>query len=579
MPSSPQNDFQLYRRLVLQARPFWGHLTGLLLLSLLAMPIALLIPVPLKVAVDSVLGSEALPGFLQALLPVRAQSSPTALLFVAACLVVAIGLLSQIQQLAIALLSTHTGEKVMLAFRAQLFAQAQRLSLAYHDSKGTAHSTYRILYDAPAIRDITIYSVIPLVTAGLTLVGMIYITLRINWQLAVLALAISPVMVILQQISRKRLRRQWDEVETREASALSVVTEALGALRVIKAFGQERREDARFVHNCSESMQARVRFVAMERGLGLLTGLTTAVGTALVLYIGVGQVRSGSITVGELLLVMAYLTQLYEPLRAITGVTANLQSQLARTQQAFALLDEAPDVPEHPHARSLTRSKGKVEFEEVSFAYDRGRQVLQNISLEIMPTTRVGIFGPTGAGKTTFVNLLTRFYDPSAGRILLDGIDLRECKLTDLRNQFAIVLQDPVLFSTSIGENIAYARPDAAYAEIVAAAKAANIHDFVANLPDGYATLVGERGMRLSGGERQRLALARAFLKDTPILILDEPTSAVDIDTEAAIMESMERLMAGRTSFLITHRLTALKGCDVALKIEQGQAHIVDLLR
>jgi ATP-binding cassette subfamily B protein len=568
--SSPRNDLHLYQRLLRQARPFWWHLVGLVLLSFLAMPVSLLTPLPLKIIVDSVIGAQPLPGFLKPFLPVWVHNPAGAMLVLVAALVVVISLLNQSQQLAVSLLSTYTGEKLMLSFRAQLFVQAQRISLAYHDAKGTSHSTYRILYDAPAIRDITVYSVIPFFTAVLTLVGMIYVTAHINWQLATLAMAISPVMLFLHQVSRMRLRRQWTEVETREASALSVVNEALGALRVVKAFGQEKREGERFFRHCSESMQARVRFTVVERGLGLLMGLATAVGTALVLYIGVRQVQSRAITLGELLLVMAYLSQLYEPLRALTGVTTNLQSQLARTEQAFALLDEPHDVPEDPHARPLRRAKGGVIFRNTSFAYSNGRPVVRGISLEVSPGTRVGIVGPTGAGKTTFVSLLTRFYDPTAGQILLDGIDLREYKVADLRNQFAIVLQDPVLFSTSIGENIAYARPDASHGDIVAAARAANIHDLVASLPEGYDTPVGERGMRLSGGERQRLALARAFLKDTPILILDEPTSSVDIKTEAAIMESMERLMAGRTTFLITHRVTALKGCDVVLRIEQG---------
>src|SRR5437016_1287889 len=250
---------------------------------------------------------------------------------------------------------------------------------------------------------------------------------------------------------------------------------------------------------------------------------------------------------------------------------ASMQSHLASAERAFSLLDEAPDVCERPHARPLGRSSGAMTFRNVSFGYNSERPVLRNLSFEVAPGTCLGIAGATGAGKTTLVNLLTRFYDPTAGQILLDGGDLRDYKLADLRNQFAIVLQEPVLFSTSITENIAYARPGAHQNEIIAAAKAANAHDFISRLPQGYLTPVGERGMCLSGGERQRISIARAFLKDAPILILDEPTSSVDVKTESAIVEAMERLMQGRTTFIIAHRPSTLKHCDLLLRIEHGR--------
>jgi ATP-binding cassette, subfamily B, bacterial len=295
------------------------------------------------------------------------------------------------------------------------------------------------------------------------------------------------------------------------------------------------------------------------------------VGTAATLLVGVGHVRSGSLSVGELLVVLAYLAQLNHPLETLSKTLTQVQSALSGAERAFALLDQAPEVLEHRQARSLVRAEGRLTFQDVSFAYVEGRAVLQDISFEVSSGTRVGIAGRTGAGKSTLLNLLTRFYDVTSGRILLDGVDVREYRLADLRNQFALVLQEPVLFSTSIGENIAYARPDATVEEIVAAAQAANAHDFIVRLPEGYRTPVGERGMCLSGGERQRLSLARAFLKDAPILILDEPTSSIDLETEAAIMEAMERLMQGRTTFMIAHRLNTLKNCDARLEIRHGR--------
>jgi ATP-binding cassette subfamily B protein len=288
------------------------------------------------------------------------------------------------------------------------------------------------------------------------------------------------------------------------------------------------------------------------------------------LVIGVQQVRAGQLSLGNLLLVMAYMQQIYKPLKTLSKKTADVQSSLASAERAFALLDELPEVSERKDARRLARSAGSLLFLDVSFAYDAEHVVLHRVSFAAPPGTRVGIRGTTGAGKSTLMGLLMRFYDPTDGEITLDGVDLRDYSLADLRRQFAIVLQEPVLFSTSISENIAYGRDGATREEIVEAARLANAYDFIMELPEGFDTPVGERGMRLSGGERQRISLARAFLKDAPILILDEPTSSVDVKTEAVIMEAMQRLMQGRTTFMIAHRLDTLATCDMQIELEKG---------
>ncbi len=572
MVAASPTEFALYRRLLRLAQPYWPHLAGLFLLSLLASPLALLTPLPLKMAVDSVVGShQQIPGPLAALLPVAVTRSQTAMLVVAAVLFVLIALLTQLQQLGNSVLSSYTGEKLVLDFRIRLFAHVQRLSLLYHDAKGTTDSTYRIQYDAVSIQNIAVNGIFPFLTAAITIASMIYVTARIDWQLALVALAVSPILFLAARTYRQRLRRGWGDAKQLESGAMSVVQEVLAAMRVVKAFGQEHYEQERFICQSSKGLRARVHLAFVAGSFGLLVGLLTAVGTAAVLFMGMRHVQAGVLTLGELLVVMSYLTQLYIPLQTISKKAADLQASLASAERAFALLDEGADVTELPNARPLTRALGTVAFHKVSFAYRTGHPVLHDISFEIGPGTHLGIAGTTGAGKTTLVSLLTRFYDPTAGQVLLDGIDLRAYKLADLRNQFAIVLQEPVLFSSSIAENITYARPGASDHEIVAAARAANAHEFIVGLPQGYETQVGERGMRLSGGERQRISLARAFLKDAPILILDEPTSSVDTKTEAAIMEAMERLMHGRTTFMIAHRLGTLANCDTRLQIEQGR--------
>jgi len=571
LATSRHTDFVLYRRLLGQVRPYWPHLTGILLLSLLSAPLALLNPLPLKIAVDSVIGTHPLPRFLERLVPEFATRTDAGRLALTAGLVVVIALSSQLRDFAASMLTAYTGEKLLRNFRAQLFGHVQRLSLSYQETRGTADSTYRIQYDAASVQQIAAEGMIPFVTSVFTVGALIYVTARMNWQLALVALSISPALYLVSQTYRSRLRSQSRAAKKIESSALSVVQEVLSAARVVKAFCQEDREVARFFRRCSEGMRARIRIASLEGAFGLLLALVTAVGMAAVLLIGVRSVRTGALTLGELLLVIGYLTQLYSPLKTMSKKMALMQSHLAGAERAFALLDESPDVTERPNARPLSRAKGAVAFRNVWFAYEKGPPVLSDISFQIRPGARVGIVGSTGAGKSTLVNLLPRFYDPTQGQILLDGRDLREYKLADLRNQFAIVLQEPLLFSTSIGENIAYARAGAGKEEIMAAAKAANAHEFIIGLPKGYETQVGERGMRLSGGERQRISLARAFLKGAPVLILDEPTSSVDARTEAGIVEAMERLMRGRTTFIIAHRLSTLKHCDILIRIEHGR--------
>ncbi len=571
METSRYGDLHLYGRILGQARSYWHHIVGVFLLDLLASPLGLLGPVPLKIAVDSAIGDRPLPRFVEPLLPAGATHSRTDALLLAVGLLIGLTVLRQTQGLISSLLRTYTSIKLVRDFRSQLFGHAQRLSLAYHDMKGTADSIYRIQYDASAIQYVALDGVVPFIRSAFTLAAMLYITLHIDWQFALVALTISPGLYFVSQASRRLWRMQSREVKAMESAAMAVVQEVLSAVRVVKAFGREDYEQDRYLRRSTGILQAQIRLGLAEGRFSVIIAIITSAGTAAALWVGVRHVQTGVLSLGNLILLMSYLGQLYEPLRTIGKKASSLQGYLTSAERAFAILDQTPDVLERPNARPLGRASGAVTFRNVCFAYEEGQTILGDTSFEVPPGTRVGIAGRTGAGKTTLLSLLMRFYDPVSGQILLDGVNLRDYKVADLRNQFAIVLQEPVLFSNSIAENIAYARPEASEEEIVKAAKLADAHDFIVGLPEGYQTRVGERGMRLSGGERQRISLARAFLKDAPILLLDEPTSSVDLKTESTIMEAMERLMQGRTTFIVAHRLSTLAGCDLRMELQNGR--------
>jgi ATP-binding cassette subfamily B protein len=385
---------------------------------------------------------------------------------------------------------------------------------------------------------------------------------------------VSPLLFLLARRSSVRVHDRWHKVKELDSKAMAVMDEALASVRLVKAFSREEREDERFLLRSSRRMWSQVRLAWIQAGYHTAIGLTIAVGTAAALLLGVQHVRAGLLTLGELLLVMSYMAQLYDPLRVMSSKLPELQAWLVSLERAFKILDEIPEALDCPQARPLRRAEGAVRFENVSFAYGPQGAVLHNVSFDIPAGTRVGIVGRTGCGKSTLVGLMARFYDVTAGRILLDGIDLREYRLADLRHQFSVVLQNPVLFSTTVAENIAFTRPDATEEEIIAAATVAGAHEFIMQLPAQYQTEVGERGERLSGGQRQRVGVARAILKNAPILIMDEPTSSVDTQTESEMMTSTEPLMYGRTTFLIAHRLSTLRDCDLVLRMENGGVRV-----
>ena len=558
------------RRAFEDLRPYLWPLVVLLIVSLLAVPMTLIFPLPIKLLVDSVLGSQPLPGYLTIF--VGSQVSKTLALWLAISILMAAAVLTYLQNLVNVWYSNKVGNRMTLDVRARLFRQMQRLSVAYHDTMGAADSAYRTLNDAPMLRSFGIDSLIPLTTSILTLGAMILVMVFLDWELALIALLVSPLMFLLTFVFRPRIRAGWRKFRASESAAMAVAQESLGASRLVKSYGQEERKNKELVSHYDASLSASLKVQVDSAVYSLLVGVLTAAGLAAVLYIGIGHVP-GILTLGSLLVVNYYVTQLYGPLRNVGQSILDIQMSLTGVERYRAVLDEKPDVPELPNAIPLARARGNIAFRNVSFVYTKDHPVLHDITFELPSGNRLGVVGPTGSGKTTLSTLLLRLFDPTEGVITLDDLDLKDYKLADLRNQYAVVHQETVLFSTSVAENIRFAKPNATMDEVIAAATAAKAQDFITNLPNGYDTLVGERGMKLSGGERQRISLARAFLKDAPILILDEPTSSLDVHTESAILDTIQELMKGRTTMMIAHRPSTLRDCNMILVLEDGRVN------
>ncbi|HMF92157.1 MAG TPA: ABC transporter ATP-binding protein [Candidatus Angelobacter sp.] len=560
-----------FAQLASLARPYWPHLAAIFLLGAIAAPIGLLLAFPLKLVVDNVIGDLPLPHGIEVLVPSALHTSKVANLMLAVGMLLALSLLMNLQSFTAWLLQTYTGEKLVMDFRTRLFWHVQRMGLPFHDRRGTNDVAYRIQHDAAAVQYLFLQGAVPLVSSSLSFLALLYVTMRLDWKLSVVAVAVSPLLLLLARKSGHKSRDGWEGIKKLDSAAMQVLHEALASIRVVKAFGREEFENQRFQLRSRDRMTAQVKVASQLALFHLSITATIAAGTAAALWIGARHVQSGLLTLGDLLLVMAYMAQLYDPLRVVSAKVPEVQGWMVSVRRALALLDEPPELGDTRHATPLQRAQGRISFRDVSFSYAKSGRALNGVTFEIPPGTRVGIVGASGSGKSTLVNLLTRFYDPESGQILLDGRDLRDYRLPDLRRQFAVILQDPVVFSATVAENISYGDPSAGRNEVIAAARAAMAHVFIEALPQGYDTRIGEGACPLSGGERQRLGIARAFLRDAPVMILDEPTSAVDVNTEDEIMKAMRSLAQGRTTLVIAHRLSTVQDCGLLLVLQQGR--------
>jgi ATP-binding cassette, subfamily B, bacterial len=550
----------IYRRVLKYYRPFLPHTLLGLVLSLVGIGLNLLKPWPFKIIVDN---------FLRTGSAVRADwRTGVALLCLA---LVAIQLLWGIMNWMTNYLFVKIGLQALLNLRTDIYSHLQRLSLKYHDARRSTDSSFRVAYDSQSIQTIYNKGFTNIFGSILTLIGTFIIMVRLDWQLTLLSLAIVPLIVGAIYIFAHRIRRESTSIQEQESAVLTQAQEGLSSIRMVHAFGREEFEISQFHQQARQSLQANLRLTLTNVNSALVISTLMVIGTAAMYYVGTWHVLAGTLTLGSLLVFSAYLLMLYQPLESLTYTTWAMEGATAGAKRCFEVLDRQDDVIDSPDAVAISLAQGAIAFRSVSFGYAQDRHVLRDINLQIDPNQIAGLVGGTGAGKSTLLSLVPRFYDPNKGSITLDGRNLRAITKKTLRTQIAIVLQDTLLFSTSVRENIAYGRPEATEEEIVDAARRAQADEFIRQLPNGYASLVGERGGHLSVGQRQRIGIARAFLKNAPVLLLDEPTSALDPATESAIMETIKELMRGRTTLIATHRLATIHSLNQIIVLEQGR--------
>jgi ATP-binding cassette subfamily B protein len=568
LSSQPRRPGSL--RIARLLRPHWKSLTLALIAVLGETAADVLEPWPIKIVIDNILQAKPLPSWLAAFAGPFGTNTTGVLKFaVAAVLIIAIvGAVSAYTE---KYLTTSVGQWIGHDLRRTLYHHIQRLSLAEYDQARTGDLVTRVTDDIDAIQDFVNSALLGMLVSSLTLIGMISVMFTIDWRFTLIALSIAPVLFVVVYAYTRRIKAAARAVRRKQSEMLSSVAEVLTSIRVVQAFAREDYEQRRFESESLENVEAGLQARAMKARLSPIVEVVVAVGTCMVLAYGARLALSGQLSAGVLIVFLSYLGKMYKPMRDLSKMTDTVSKAGVGYERIREVLDIESRVRDMPGARRARRFKGVIEFDRVSFSYNQNSPVLKDISFRIEPGHIAALVGASGTGKSTIASLIPRFYDPTAGTIRIDGTDVRRYRLKSLREQISFVLQETLLFRATIWENIAYGKPTASPAEIRRAAMLANAQEFIEKLPNGYDTLLGERGATLSGGQRQRIAIARAVVRDTPILILDEPTVGLDSTAEQAVIEALDRLMKGRTSLVIAHHLGTIRHADVIFVIKDAE--------
>jgi len=530
----------------------------------------LLQPWPLKIVLDNVLQSRQIHGWLNRFILATAGTDKVAILRFAAVAVLVVAVIDAVCTYTDKYVTTSVGQWVVHDLRRTLYHHIQRLSLAYHDRKQTGDLISRVTNDIDAIQSFITSGLLGTFVNCLTLFGMIGVMLYLNWRFTLIALSIAPVLFVVVYSYTRRIKKASREVRKKEGEMVSVMQEVLSSIRVVKAFAREEYEERRLEEESLESVEIAMRARSLKAKLSPLVGLIVASGTAMVLWFGARMSLTGRLSAGSLVVFIMYLAKMYKPMQELSKMTDTYSKASVGFERIQEVIEMDGEVKDLPGARRAPRFKGNLEFENVNFGYEPDRLVLRDINLKIEPGQVAALVGPTGAGKSTIISLIPRFYDPTSGLVKIDGQDVRSFQQKSLRQQMSFVLQETLLFHGTIWYNIAYGKPEATRREILRAAEMANAQEFIEKLPQGYNTMVGERGVTLSGGQRQRIAIARAIIRNTPILILDEPSSGLDAASEKLVFEALDRLMEGRTSIVIAHRLSTIQKAGIIYVVKDG---------
>jgi len=560
--------FRLIRSLV---RPYRGTLFIILIAMLVQTAMSVAGPWPLKIILDNVVGSHKLSPWLDNLLrPILSGGSKMQIAAAAAIAAVVIAVLGAIASYVANYYTTSVGQWVANDLRIRTYHHLQQLSLSYYDSHQTGTLLSTITADVQTIQGFASSSTLGIVVDLFTIVAMLFIMFWLNWDFTMIAVAVTPFMLLLVSRFKKVVKKATHEVRKEQSKIVSVVEAGLQSMRVVKAFGRENLAEAELAEVSHATVDASLKARRVKALLSPIVSITVAICTAVVLWRGSALILAGAMTAGALTVFLSYLTKFFKPVQDLATMTNTIAQAAVGVDRVRAILDADTIIPDRPDAREPQALKGDIEFEHVAFAYSADAPVLKDVNFKIQAGQLVGLVGSTGGGKSTIVSLIPRFYDPSAGVIKIDGVDIREFKFHAMREQIGYVLQETVLFEGTVRENIAYGREGVTEQQIVEAAKLANADEFIARMPHGYDTMVGERGETLSGGQRQRIGIARAVIRNNPILILDEPTAALDTESERLVIEALERLMKGRTVITIAHRLSTIRDANKIIVLKDG---------